>query len=391
MAPVLEGLDRASGRVRSVLCSTGQHRELVDQALRIFNLRPDLSLGVMRPDQSLSQLTSTLFTALDAVVREVRPDWIVAQGDTTSVMVSAMTGFYHHVPFAHVEAGLRTGDRLRPFPEEMNRVITDKLADLMFAPTEGARRNLLFEGAADSAIRVTGNTVVDALMAIASRDYEWSCGPLASLPRDRRLVLITAHRRESFGEALRHQCDAVRTLAERFAADTHFVWPVHPNPHVTEQVRGRLGRVPNVSLVDPLDYVSQVQLMRRATLILTDSGGIQEEAPAFGVPVLVLRDTTERPEGIEAGVARLIGSDPARIVSEASRLLEDPVAHAAMATGVNPYGDGHAAGRIVSALLQGTEGARAETGRRGSRRSDLREETSAQRGHAWAAPGGVSV
>ena len=351
MAPVLEALGRENGRVRSVLCSTGQHRELVDQALRIFDLCPDLSLGVMQPDQSLSKLTARLFDALDSVARDVRPDWIVAQGDTTSVMVSAMTAFYQHVPFAHVEAGLRTGDRTRPFPEEMNRVVVDKLADLMLAPTEHARRNLLADGAADRAIVVTGNTVVDALIAIASRDYDWSCGPLASLPQDRRLVLITAHRRENFGDALRRQCEAVRELAARFAGDTHFVWPVHPNPHVVESVRARLGSLPNVSLVDPLDYVSLVHLMRRATLILTDSGGIQEEAPTFGVPVLVLRDNTERPEGIEAGVARLIGSDPARIVSEASRLLNDPLAHAAMATGVNPYGDGRAAGRIVEALL----------------------------------------
>jgi UDP-N-acetylglucosamine 2-epimerase (non-hydrolysing) len=221
----------------------------------------------------------------------------------------------------------------------------------MLAPTEHARRNLLADGAADRAILVTGNTVVDALMAIANRDYDWSRGPLASLPQDRRLVLITAHRRESFGEALGLQCDAIRELADRFAADTHFLWPVHPNPHVVEPVRARLGRVPNVSLIEPLDYVSQVQIMRRATLILTDSGGIQEEAPTFGVPVLVLRDATERPEGIEAGVARLVGSDPTRIVAEASRLLDDPVAHAAMAPGINPYGDGRAAGRIVDALL----------------------------------------
>jgi UDP-N-acetylglucosamine 2-epimerase (non-hydrolysing) len=351
MAPVVGALGRENGRVRSVLCSTGQHRELVDQALRIFELRPDVSLGVMQPDQSLSQLTARLLDALDSVVRDVRPDWIVAQGDTTSVMVSALTAFYQHIRFAHVEAGLRTGDRTRPFPEEMNRVVADRLADLMFAPTERARRNLLAEGAADSDIRVTGNTVVDALMAIASLDYDWSNGPLASLPEDRRLVLITAHRRESFGEALRLQCDAIRELADRFAADTYFVWPVHPNPHVIEPVRARLGGVPNVGLLEPLDYVSQVQLMRRATLILTDSGGIQEEAPTFGVPVLVLRDATERPEGIEAGVARLIGSDPARIVSEASRLLDDPIAHAAMATGINPYGDGRAAPRIVEALL----------------------------------------
>ncbi len=351
MAPVLEALAARNGRVRPVLCSTGQHRELADQALQIFGLHPNVSLDVMRPDQSLSQLTSTLFQALDRVVQDVRPDWIVAQGDTTSVMVSAMTAFYHRVRFAHVEAGLRTGDLTSPFPEEMNRLVADKLSTLLFPPTERARQNLLAEGVDGRAIHVTGNTVVDALLTIARRPYDWAGGPLARVPRDKRLVLVTAHRRESFGDALRCQCDAIAEIATRFAQDTHVVWPLHPNPHVLEPVRARLARAPNVSLLAPLDYVSQVHLMKRAALILTDSGGIQEEAPTFGVPVLVLRDKTERPEGIDAGVARLIGSDPARIVREATALLGDAAAHAAMSGGVNPYGDGHAAGRIVDTLL----------------------------------------
>jgi len=351
MAPVLAALGAENGRVRPVLCSTGQHRELVDQALRIFDLRPDVSLDVMRPDQSLSQLTSTLFQSLDCVVRDLRPDWVVAQGDTTSVMVSAMTAFYHRLRFAHVEAGLRTGDLASPFPEEMNRLVADKLSTLMFAPTERARRNLLAEGVDAAAIHVTGNTVVDALLAIAKREYDWAGGPLGGVPRDKRLVLVTAHRRESFGAALRCQCDAIAEIATRFARDTHVVWPLHPNPQVLEPVRARLARASNVTLLAPLDYVSQVHLMKRAALILTDSGGIQEEAPTFGVPVLVLRDKTERPEGIDAGVARLIGSDPARIVSEATALLSDAAAHAAMSGRVNPYGDGRAAGRIVDTLL----------------------------------------
>jgi UDP-N-acetylglucosamine 2-epimerase (non-hydrolysing) len=351
MAPVLQALDAEGARARTVLCSTGQHRELVDQALRIFDLRPDVSLDVMRPNQTLSQLTARLAQALDGIVRDVRPDWIVAQGDTTSVMVSAMTAYYHRVAFAHVEAGLRTGDLASPFPEEMNRLVADRLSTLMFAPTARARQNLLDEGLADAAIHVTGNTIVDALLAIATRGYDWAAGPLASVPENKRLVLVTLHRRESFGDALRCQCEAVAVLADRYAQHIHVVWPIHPNPNVLEPVRSRLARSANVTLVAPLDYVSQVQLMKRATLILTDSGGIQEEAPTFGVPVLVLREKTERPEGIEAGVAKLIGSNPVRIVAEASALLDDPAARAAMSGGVNPYGDGRAAGRIVSTLL----------------------------------------
>ena len=351
MAPVLQALDAEGARARTVLCSTGQHRELVDQALRIFDLRPDVSLDVMRPNQTLSQLTARLTQALEGIVRDIGPDWIVAQGDTTSVMVSAMTAYYHRVPFAHVEAGLRTGDLASPFPEEMNRLVADRLSTLMFAPTARARQNLLDEGLADAAIHVTGNTIVDALLAIAARGYDWAAGPLASVPANKCLVLVTLHRRESFGDALRCQCEAVAVLADRYAQHIHVVWPIHPNPHVLEPVRSRLGRAANVTLVAPLDYVSQVQLMRRAALILTDSGGIQEEAPTFGVPVLVLREKTERPEGIEAGVARLIGSNPVRIVAEASALLDDPAARAAMSGGVNPYGEGRAAGRIVSTLL----------------------------------------
>jgi UDP-N-acetylglucosamine 2-epimerase len=351
MAPVMRALCRQRDRVHAVLCATGQHRELVAQALEIFDLHPDFSLDVMRPDQTLSQLTSTLFDALDRVVRNVKPDWVVAQGDTTSVIVSATTAFYHRLPFAHVEAGLRTGDLASPFPEEMNRLIADRLSTLLFAPTKQARQNLIAERLDPSAIHVTGNTVVDALQEIAGRPYDWTAGPLAEVPRDKRLILVTAHRRESFGAALRSQCDAVAEIASRFAADVHVVWPLHPNPNVLEAVRARLAAASNISLVAPLDYVSQVQLMRRSALILTDSGGIQEEAPTFGVPVLVLREKTERPEGIEAGVARLVGSDSGRIVSEASILLEDSDAHARISNCPNPYGDGRAAGRIVEALL----------------------------------------
>jgi len=352
MAPVLAALQRQSKCVRPILCSTGQHRELVEQALGIFDLRPDVSLDVMEPNQSLSSLTAALFVALDTVVRETHADWIVAQGDTASGMVSAMTAFYIQLRFAHVEAGSRTGDRLSPFPEEMNRVMADKLATLMFAPTERSRQNLLAEGAAASAIRVTGNTVVDAVLAIAKRSYDWTAGPLACVPLEKHLVLVTAHRRESFGQALALHCEAIERLARRFSRDVHIIWPLHPNPNVFSQVRARLNGIANISLIEPLDYVSQVHLMRRVALILTDSGGIQEEAPTFGVPVLILREKTERPEGIEAGVARLIGSDPARIVQEASRVLTDASARSLMSNRPNPYGDGRAACRIVKELLK---------------------------------------
>jgi UDP-N-acetylglucosamine 2-epimerase (non-hydrolysing) len=349
MAPVIDALRRCPERARVVVCATGQHRELVGQAMAVFGLCADVHLDIMEPDQALCTLTARLFERLGGVVRDLRPDWVVAEGDTTSVMVAAMTAFYERRRFGHVEAGLRTGSLALPFPEEVNRVIADRVSDLLFAPTDRARRNLLAEGLPEAAIRLTGNTVVDALQTIAQRDYDWSTGPLARVPRDRRLVLVTAHRRESFGRDLDQQARAIRRLADRYAHDVHIVWPVHPNPNVTGPVRELLRGAVNVTLLDPLDYQSLVHLMRRCTVILTDSGGIQEEAPTFGVPVLVMRDTTERPEGVDAGVARLIGADGDRIVEEAARVLEDGSGWPGRR--VNPYGDGHAGQRIADALL----------------------------------------
>jgi UDP-N-acetylglucosamine 2-epimerase len=278
---------------------------------------------------------------------------VLAQGDTTTVLVAALVAFYHRVPFGHVEAGLRTGDLARPFPEEMNRRVADVVGGLLFAPTERARQALLREGADDARILVTGNTVIDALLAVAARPYDWASGPLAKLPSEGRLVVVTAHRRESFGEPFRALCLAIRDLARQHAPDVHVVYPVHLNPNVRAPVGELLAGVGNVHLLDPLDYESMVHLMKRATLILTDSGGIQEEAPSLGVPVLVLREVTERPEAVEAGVVRVVGTTRERIVAEAHRLLVDAAAHRAMATRVNPYGDGKAAARIVAALLDG--------------------------------------
>ncbi|HEV3341694.1 MAG TPA: UDP-N-acetylglucosamine 2-epimerase (non-hydrolyzing) [Pirellulales bacterium] len=353
MAPVVRELARYPQQVRSVVCSTGQHRQMLDQVLELFGIKPDYDLGLMQPDQSLSQLTARLFEGLDRVLAEVQPDWVLAQGDTTTVFVAGMVAFYRGVHFGHVEAGLRTGDKRRPFPEEVNRRLADVVSDAYFAPTERARQTLLVEGCPEQDVYVTGNTVIDALLEIAGRDYEWASGPLANLPTDGRLVLITAHRRESFGEPFRDLCLAIRELSEKFAGDgVHFVYPVHLNPNVRRPVQELLQGCDNLSLLEPLDYLSLVQLMKRSTLILTDSGGIQEEAPSLRVPVLVMRETTERPEGVEAGVVRLVGTGREQIVSESLRLLEDQDAHRAMANGASPYGDGRAAERLVGVVLK---------------------------------------
>jgi UDP-N-acetylglucosamine 2-epimerase (non-hydrolysing) len=353
MAPVIRRLGDRPDRVRSVVCSTGQHGAMLRQILDLFEIRPAVELDVMQPDQTLSGLTSRLLAALDSVVEQFRPDWVLAQGDTTSVLVASLVAFYQRIPFGHVEAGLRTGNLSSPFPEEFNRCVADKAARLMFAPTERSRQVLLSEGHPAEHVLLTGNTVIDALHQVTAMPYDWSAGPLGSLPAGKRFVLVTAHRRESFGKPFGDLCHAIRDLSHRFAGDgVQFVYPVHLNPNVRRPVGEILSGLPNVCLMEPLDYLSLVQLMKRSTLILTDSGGIQEEAPAFGVPTLVMRDTTERPEGVEAGVAQLVGTDRARIVLEAERLLTDPVAHRAMAKSVNPYGDGKAASRIVSAILE---------------------------------------
>jgi UDP-N-acetylglucosamine 2-epimerase len=352
MAPVIQALAQRNDLVRSIVCVTGQHRQMLDQVLALFAIRPDHDLDLMQPDQTLSQLTARLFTGLDAIVQETKPDWILAQGDTTTVLVSGLVAYYHRIRFGHVEAGLRTGNIYKPFPEEVNRRVADLIAAAYFAPTERARRTLLHEGVSDDHIFVTGNTVVDALLEIAAQPCDWRSGALANIPTDRRIVLITAHRRESFGEPFRQMCSAIRELAIR-NDQVQFIYPVHLNPNVQKPVYELLAGLANVSLVEPLDYLPFVHLMKASTLILTDSGGIQEEAPSFSVPVLVMREETERPEGVEAGVVELVGTDARRIVARVDDLLRDEDARRAMTTAVNPYGDGKAAGRIVSILLDG--------------------------------------
>jgi UDP-N-acetylglucosamine 2-epimerase (non-hydrolysing) len=308
-------------------------------------------LNIMRPGQTLADVTSSVLLGMGPILEHERPDWLLVQGDTTSVMAAALAAFYQGVRVGHVEAGLRTGDKRHPFPEEINRRVASVLADLHFAPTATARENLQREGIADERIVVTGNTVIDALLDVAARPYDWSGGPLACIPRDKRLILVTAHRRENFGEPIRAICTALREIAACYP-DTHLVYPVHLNPNIQRPVYELLNAASNVTLLSPLDYLPMVHLMRAAYLVLTDSGGLQEEAPSLGKPVLVMRQTTERPEAVAAGTARLVGADPGRIVAETSRLLDDRHAYAQMAQAVNPFGDGQAAVRIVAALVR---------------------------------------
>ncbi len=351
MAPIVRELRRQPGRIAMRLCATGQHREMLDQALDLLGIPPDINLDVMQERQTPSQVAAAVLKGMEAVLDRERPDWVLVQGDTTTVMAAAIAAHHARVNLGHVEAGLRSRDKFNPFPEESNRLIADHLSDLCFAPTNGARCNLLREGIPDRRIVLTGNTVVDALLHIAAETWT-PCpeGPLGCLPANSRLVLVTAHRRESFGAPLRRICAALREIASR--GDVHIVYPVHPNPNVWQPVHESLGDVPGITLLPPLDYRSLVHLMARSYLVLTDSGGIQEEAPSLGVPVLVLRTVTERPEAVEAGTARVVGTDVAAIVAETARLLDDNQAHADMKARANPYGDGHAAEYIVAALLE---------------------------------------
>ncbi|MEN6411065.1 MAG: UDP-N-acetylglucosamine 2-epimerase (non-hydrolyzing) [Anaerolineaceae bacterium] len=360
MAPVVQKLATTPGIVSRV-CVTGQHREMLDQVLNLFDITPDADLNLMRPDQSLAQLTASILTHLDPILEKEQPDWILVQGDTTTVMATALLAYYRHIRVGHVEAGLRTGDKWQPFPEEINRRVATVLADLHFAPTEHSRQNLLHEGVNPAQVVVTGNPVIDALHAIARQPEPPEVNELLThhgvRENGKRLVLITAHRRENFGAPLEDVFAALKNLAETYRDEILFVYPVHLNPHVQEPAHRLLDGIPNLLLLPPLDYLPLVHLMKHASLVLTDSGGIQEEAPGLGIPTLVLREVTERPEGVEAGVLKLVGTAPDRIISEARRLLDDPAAHAAMAHAVNPFGDGHAAEQIVRALLNTFAGA----------------------------------
>jgi UDP-N-acetylglucosamine 2-epimerase (non-hydrolysing) len=351
MAPVVRALAARPADFESLVCVSAQHRGLLDQVLEDFALRADFDLDLMRAGQSPAEVASRVLAELPPLLRRVRPDVVLVQGDTTTTFATAFASFLERTPVGHVEAGLRTGNLEQPFPEELNRVLTTRAACLHFAPTEGARTALLAEGVPDADVRVTGNTVIDALLQTVSADYAFRDPVLRGLDARRRVVLVTTHRRESFGAPLGSICAALATLARR-RWDCDFVIPVHPNPRVRAALVPALEGRANVHLLEPLGYREFVQLMARAHLILTDSGGIQEEAPALGVPVLVLRETTERPEAVAAGAARLVGTDETAIVRHALELLGDRAAHARMAGARNPYGDGRAAERIAEALLE---------------------------------------
>ena len=354
MAPVVQAL-AAEKNIEARVCVTAQHREMLDQVLSLFQIKPDIDLNLMRPNQSLAELTAQILENLDPVLADEHPDWVLVQGDTTTVMAASLAAFYRGVLVGHVEAGLRTGDKRQPFPEEINRRIAGVTADLHFAPTQLSRDNLLREGVNEDHILVTGNPAIDALQQISGMPvpvevtrYLQQAGIAQGR---RRLVLITAHRRENFGEPLENVCLAIRQLADHYGDELCLAYPVHLNPNISEPVKRLLGNTPGVELLPPLEYLSLVHLMKASTLILTDSGGIQEEATGLGKPALVLREKTERPEGVQAGVLKLVGTDPERIVTETRHLLDDGSAYDAMAHAENPFGDGHAAERIVQGLL----------------------------------------
>jgi UDP-N-acetylglucosamine 2-epimerase (non-hydrolysing) len=352
MAPLVRECARRSDELAATICVTGQHREMLRPVMDYFGMRADLDLDVMSAGQTLAELTARCLTGIDGAIERYRPDCVVAQGDTTTVLAAALAAFYRRVPFVHVEAGLRTSNLQAPWPEELNRRIASLAGTLHCAPTQRAAEALLAEGVAPRHVHVTGNTVIDALLWTAERERgdpaQW-ISKYAYLA-DRRLVLITGHRRENFGPGLAHLCEAIAQLAAEFG-DVQFVYPVHLNPQVLEPVRRALSGLSNVHLTAPAPYPEFVWLMDRSTLILTDSGGIQEEAPSLGKPVLVLRESTERPEALESGAVELVGTDPARIVDRARCLLGDPVECARRRVAENPFGDGHAAERIAQLIV----------------------------------------
>lgn len=370
MAPVIKGLERHPDKYKSVVCVTAQHREMLDQVLDLFKIRPDYDLNIMRPDQDLFDVTCNVLQGLKPILHKEKPDLVVVHGDTTTTMAGAIASFYCQIPVAHVEAGLRTFNKFAPFPEEINRKIAGSVTDLHFAPTTRSRDNLLREGVDAESIFITGNTVVDALflareklktegldtqiIAELVQRYSALGGVLCPQPssiNSRRMILVTGHRRENFGDGFENICRALKQITDRFP-DVDIIYPVHLNPNVREPVKRILGDCHGVHLIDPLEYLPFLLLMDRCHLVITDSGGVQEEAPSLGKPVLVMRDTTERPEAVEAGTVRLVGTDTQRIVNETARLLTDAGAYRTMSLAHNPYGDGKAVARILKVFQQ---------------------------------------
>jgi UDP-N-acetylglucosamine 2-epimerase (non-hydrolysing) len=355
MSPVIQ-IAREHPDIESYLCVTAQHRQMLDQVLSVFDIKPDFDLNLMQPNQSLAQITASILTNLEPILTKVNPDWIFVQGDTTTVMSAALLSFYNRIKIGHVEAGLRTRDKWQPFPEEINRRIAGVVADLHLAPTPGARQNLLNEGVEDWRIFVTGNPAIDALRIITSRPAPADVQNLFDQyhigQNGKKLILVTAHRRENFGQPIIDICTALKAIAEQYQDQVHILYPVHLNPNIQEPVYRLLGPVSNITLLPPLDYLPMAHLLKAAYLVLTDSGGIQEEAAGLHKPALVMREVTERPEGVAAGVLKLVGTNPERIISHVQELLEDQVIYHQMSQSKNPFGDGYAAEKIIKSLIE---------------------------------------
>ncbi len=356
LAPIIQ-LFNTDARFSSTLVVTAQHREMLDQVLTLFKLTPDEDLNLMTEDQSLARLTADIFTRLDPLLEKYQPEWVVVQGDTTTAMTAALAAYYRRIKVAHVEAGLRTWDKWQPFPEEVNRRIIGDIADLQFAPTNWAYNNLIQDGVPKKVLKVTGNTIIDALNQVTTlpmpEDIKKLLGEKQILSGAKQLVMVTAHRRENFGQPIRDICQALKELAGEFAEKIEIIYPVHLNPNIQQPVHELLGGIANITLLPPLEYLPLVHLLKSARLIMTDSGGIQEEATGLGKPCLVLREVTERPEGVEAGVLRLVGTNPGKIVNEARKMLQDNELYEKISHAPNPYGDGFAAGRIVTIIQEG--------------------------------------
>lgn len=349
VAPLIKALEK-SETLEPIVVSTGQHKEMLDQVNRLFDVTPDINLDIFKHGQSLNEISAKIFTGLDPILEEKKPDLLLVQGDTTTVTIASIAAFYREIPVVHLEAGLRSGNLFSPFPEEANRKITSQIASLHLAPTSESRDNLLHDGINADDITITGNTVIDALFHTVEQEVEFSDPKLTEVVNSgRRILLVTSHRRENIGEPMVHTAAALKRLAEKYPEDA-IVFPIHKNPKVREIFMPVLEGLENVTIVDPLDYPEFTKMINASHIVLTDSGGVQEEAPSLGKPVLVLRDNTERPEAVDAGTVRLIGTEEDRIVFEVSRLKDDEAAYAKMANAVNPYGDGHASERCVAAM-----------------------------------------
>ncbi len=349
LAPVIAELRQCSSNFTTVVCATSQHREMQDQVLRVFDIKPDYDLDLMKPNQSLNEIVSRVLLGISAVLKREKPNYVLVQGDTSSALAASLAAFHLQIPVGHVEAGLRTYHKYEPFPEEINRKMVSVLADLHFAPTEHAKSNLIREGHCADSVIVTGNTVIDALFSILNHTQMPSILKLRNVPSDAPIILVTGHRRENFGKGFQDICIGLKRIAEKHS-DYHVIYPVHLNPNVQEPVFSLLGEIQNIHLIDPLEYVKFVHLMKRSEFIISDSGGIQEEATALGKLVLVMRDVTERPEAVEASVCKLVGTNPERIFSEATQLIEDKSEYHKVSNSTNIFGDGFAARRIVDAL-----------------------------------------